>query len=211
MSDLIHILRAVVRDELRSLRLGDIGVVTAAPAHAEGDLHRHECNVRLREAELELREVPIATPHLGMVSAPVEGDLVLISYVGGDPHRPIIVGRLHSEGREPPVHASGEWRVEAPLGGESSLAIDKDGAVVIRAGESEVIVRRSGAIEIKAAGALTLKVDGDVDLTCTDCKISASGGVQLGEGGGGVITTQSHKCYFTGAPLVGSLSVKAKG
>jgi hypothetical protein len=38
--------------------------------------------VQLREGGLELRKVPIATPHVGMASAPQVGDLVLLNYVG---------------------------------------------------------------------------------------------------------------------------------
>ena len=48
-------------------------------------------------------------------------------------------------------------------------------------------------------------------LTCVDCEIDASGKVDLGTGGAGVITEATHHCYFTGAPLVGSKDVKAKG
>jgi len=211
MSDPIEIIRAIVRDELRSLRFGDIGVVTAAKPHADGDDHNYECNVRLREAEIELRDVPLATPHVGMASAPREGELVYIAYLGGDPNHPIIIGRLYSDEKNPPVHAVDEWRVESPLAGETSLALDSEGGIVLRAGDTRVHLRRSDHLEIETAGDLRLDVQGSVDLRCTDCTIRASGKIDLGEGGAGVITTASHKCYFTGAPLIGSLSVKAKG
>lgn len=211
MSDLIHILRTIVRDELRSLRLGDIAVVTAPLPHQDGDTHNHECNVRLRELDLELRNVPITTPHLGMVSAPREGDLVLISYVGGDPNRPIVVGRLHSDKANPPVHATGEWRVESPLTGKTSLAIDKDQSIVITAGKNVVTIKQDAAIEVVGEAELSLTVKGDVKLKCSNVTIDASGTIDLGAGGAGVITAQSHKCYFTGAPLIGSATVKAKG
>ncbi len=211
MSDPIEIIRAVVRDELRSLRLGDIGVVTAAKPHTSGDDHNYECNVRLRESPLELRDVPLATPHIGMASAPREGELVYIAYVGGDANHPIIVGRLYSAENNPPIHRADEWRVESPLAGETSLTLDAEGGVVLQAGDTRIHLRRSDHLEVEAAGDLRIDVQGSVDLRCTDCKISASGNVDLGEGGAGVITAASHKCYFTGAPLVGSLSVKAKG
>lgn len=211
MSDLVHILRALVRDELKALRLGDIGVVTAAMPHEDGDTHNYECNVKLRELGLELRNVPMATPHIGMASAPRENDLVYVSYVGGDPNRPIVVGRLYSDKASPPVHAEAEWRVESPLAGETSLAIDKDGSVIVTAGDNVITIKKSDLIEIKAAADLKIEVKGNVELKCTDCKVDASGNIDLGTGGGGVITTKSHKCYFTGAALVGSETVKAKG
>ena len=211
MSDLMHILRAVVREELKALRLGDIAVVTATMPHADGDTHNYECNVKLREQGLELRKVPIATPHIGMASAPREGDLVLISYVGGDPNRPIVVGRLYSDKSGPPIHAEGEWRVESPLAGEASLMIDKDQSIVLTAGKNVVTIKKDDVIEITGEADLKIEVKGDVNIKCTNAKIDASGDVDLGTGGGGVITDKTHKCYFTGAPLVGSVTVKAKG
>jgi hypothetical protein len=211
LTDLVHILRAIVQHELKNLRLGDIAVVTATLPHADGDTHNYECNVRLREQDLELRNVPIATPHIGMASAPREGDLVLVSYVGADPNRPIVVGRLYSDKAGPPVHAAGEWRVESPLQGKTSLAIDKDQSIVITAGKNVVTIKQDAAIEISGEAELSVAVKGDVKLKCGNATIDASGTIDLGAGGAGVITAQSHKCYFTGAPLIGSASVKAKG
>lgn len=211
MSDLMHILRAVVREELKALRLGDIAVVTATMPHADGDTHNYECSVKLREQGLELRKVPIATPHIGMASAPREGDLVYISYVGGDPNRPVVVGRLYSDKASPPIHAEGEWRVESPLAGEASLMIDKDQSIVLTAGKNIITIKKDDVIEIVGEADLKIEVKGDVNLKCTNAKVDASGDIDLGTGGGGVITDKTHKCYFTGAPLVGSITVKAKG
>ncbi|PTL80163.1 phage baseplate assembly protein V [Vitiosangium sp. GDMCC 1.1324] len=211
MSDLVTIIRAIIREELKSLRLGDVGVVTSAFPHADGDSHNHECNVKLREGELELRNVPIATSHIGMVSAPNPGDLVLISYVNGDPQRPIVVGRLYSDERNPPVHAADEWRVESPLKGKTSLAIDKDQSVVVTAGKTILTLKQDDVVSIQGPSDLKIEVDGNVQVKCADCTVDASGNIDLGTGGGGVITDKTHKCYFTGAPLVGSTTVKAKG
>jgi phage baseplate assembly protein gpV len=212
MNDPIAIIRAVVRDELRALRLGDIAVVTSVFPHAgEGDTYNHYCNVKLRESDLELRKVPIATPHVGMVSAPAVGDLVLLSYVGGDANRAVIVGRLYSDQARPPLHDENEWRIEAPLHGQTSLAIDKQGALVLTTGKTVLTMHRDDRVEIAGETDLQITVKGNVKLKCVDCEIDAKGKVDLGLGGGGVITDISHKCYFTGAPLVGSTTVKAKG
>ena len=77
--------------------------------------------------------------------------------------------------------------------------------------EFTIVVGADGQIAIKAADRAAIEVKGDVDLRCENCQINASGSIDLGEAGSGVITTASHKCYFTGAPLIGSTSVKAKG
>lgn len=210
MSDLMSIIRAIVRDELASLRLGDIGVVTSAFPHAEGDEYNHECNVQLRESGLELRRVPIATPHVGMVSAPRAGELVLLSYVGGDPNRPIVVGRLYSDEVNPPEHAADEWRVVSPPGGTTSIAIDKEQSVVLSAGETVLTLKQDDVITIQGKADLTIQVEGNVELKCQDCTVDASGNIDLGKSGSGVITEKSHRCYFTGEALKGSSSVKAK-
>ena len=212
MSDAAAAIRAIVRDELAALRLPDLAVATSVFAHSgDDDGHNHECNVQLREGSLELRKVPIATPHVGMVSAPQVGDLVLLAYVGGDPNRAVVVGRLYSEKANPPKHEENEWRVESPLAGASSIAIDKDESVVVTAGKTVVTVKKDGAIEVAGEADLKIDVKGKVQLKCTDCKIDASGNIDLGDGGAGVITEASHKCYFTGKALVPSKTVKAKG
>ena len=213
MSDVVDIIRAIVRDEMASLRLGDIAEVTAVYAHATPiDGANHECDVTMRETDVTLTRVPMTTPHIGMVSTPNVGDLVLISYVNGDANRPIIVGRLYHATSNPPVHAEGEWRVEAgpPAPTPSAIAIDDAGTVVVTAGITEVKVDPTGAVEISSATDLSVDVKGNVSLSCINCSIDAMGTIDLGSGGGGVITTTSHKCYFTGAPLIGSLTVTAK-
>ncbi len=218
MTDVMTILRAVVRDELKTLHLGELAVVTKVYPHADGDENNYDCDAKLRESDLELKRVPIATPHVGMVSAPAVGDLVLVTFVAGDANRPVVVGRLYSDESNPPVHEKEEWRVESPLGGVSSLAIDKEGSLVVTAGKTVVTIKKDGPVEIRGEtdlavqfkGDAKIQVDGNTELKTTDCKVDASGKVELGSGGGGVITTKSHKCYITGAPLVGSQNVTAK-
>ncbi len=210
--DVVDIIRAIVRDEIKSLRLGDVAIVTSSFPHADDDDgNNYECSVKLRESDLELRKVPMVTSHIGMVSAPEVGEMVLISYVGGDPNQPIIVGRLYSDEHNPPLHDEKEWRVAAPYGEETSIAIDKEQSIVITTGKNCVTIKKDDLIEIKGEADCIIEVVGNVEIKCTDCTIDASGNIDLGTGGGAVITDQSHKCYFTGAPLVGSGTVKAKG
>jgi phage baseplate assembly protein gpV len=213
VTDPIAVLRAIIRDELAGLRLPEIAVVTSAfPREGEGDTPNHQASVKLREGDgLELRQVPIATPHVGEVSAPQPGELVLLAYVGGDANRPVIAGRLYSEKARVPLHAASGWRVEAPLGGTTSIAIDKDANVVVTAGKTVLTVRKDGNIEIAGEADLKIEAKGKIEISCTDAKIAASGNIELGEGGAGVITEASHKCYFTGKPLKPSQTVKAKG
>lgn len=211
MTDPVSIIRAIVRDELKSLRLGDLAVVTSIFPHAQGDANNYECSVKLRQGNLELRRVPMATPHIGMASTPRVGDLVLVSYVGADPNRPIVVGRLYSDKANPPEHREDEWRVQAPFEGDTQIAINNQQSIVHKAGNTVVTIEKDGAVRITAETDMPIEVKGKVDLKCTNCTIDASGRVDIGSSGAGVITEASHKCYFTGAPLMGSKSVKAKG
>lgn len=212
MTDPVSIIRAIVRDELAALRLPDIAVVSSAFPHtADNDKHNYECSVKLRESGLELRKVPIATPHIGMAGAPQPGELVVVGYVAGDPNNPVILGRLYSEKATPPKHEAKEWWLTAPLGGTTSIAIDKDESVVLTAGKTVVTLAKDGNVEVKGEADLTVEVKGKVEVKCSDCKIDASGNIDLGDGGAGVITEKSHKCYFTGKALVPSQTVKAKG
>lgn len=226
MSELIPLLRALIRDELRALQLGEIGVVTQVYPHGDdSDAANYECSVRVKNSTLELRQVPICTPHIGMVSTPRVGDLVVVTYLQGDPNAPIIIGRLYSDESRPPVHAEKAWHVESPLQDTTSLTLAADGAVKVKAGDTTLTLLKSGDVEINSAAALKVQVKGEIQIQGSssaeikvegDATISASnvtvkaGAINLGEGGGGVITTMSHKCYFTGAPLIGSTSVKAK-
>ena len=212
MSELIPLLRAIIQDELRALRLGDVGVVSKNEPHTgDGDAHNHTCDVKLRDQDVDLKKVPICAPHLGVISAPQVGELVLLSYVGGDPSRPIVIGRLYSDEFRPPLHEEKEWRVQVPLGEKTEIAIDKDASVIAASGDTKVTLKKDGSVEIEGKEDLKVKVSGNVQIECADATIKASGNISLGEGGGGVITTMSHKCFYTGAPLVGSQTVTAKG
>lgn len=236
MDSIIQVIREVVRDELRTLHIGELGTVTSVfPISDPEGTDNYACSVLLRDHDVELPKVPIATPHVGMVSCPQSGDLVLITFVGGDGNAPVVVGRLHSEQVRPPVHEDGEFAIESPLGEASRLSLKPDGNIVVTTGDAELILNAEEAsislsggamsmvlsgditiegdaeISLKVTGNAEIKVDGDTNVETTNCTLNASGDINLGEGGDGVITEGSHKCYFTGAPLVGSTTVKAKG
>lgn len=235
LDSIIQVIRQVVRDELRALHIGELGTVTSVfPISDSEGTDNYACSVLLRDRDVELPKVPIATPHVGMVSCPQSGDLVLVTFVGGDGSAPIVIGRLHSEQVRPPIHEDGELAMESPLGGASRLSFKPDGNIVITAGDTEVTfnaeessfsvstggytmvlsgdisIETEAELSLKVTGNAEIKVDGDTTIETTNCTLNASGDIHLGEGGDGIITEGSHKCYFTGAPLVGSQTVKAK-
>ena len=85
MSDLVEIIRAIVRDELRMLRFGDLAVVSANYPHAASDTHNYECDVRLRESDLVSEyQRALATGDVGSIVAAFEPDAYAREPAGGE-------------------------------------------------------------------------------------------------------------------------------
>src|SRR5439155_612113 len=91
---LYETVRAIVRDQLATVRTAELGVVQDQHPHAsEGDTDNYACTVTLRDSGIVLKKVPVATNRIGAASIPNVGDLVLVQFVGGDIHAPVITGR----------------------------------------------------------------------------------------------------------------------
>ena len=69
-------------------------------------------------------------------------------------------------------------------------------------------------IKIDQAGKIEVETDVDIEITCKDCKVNASGNIDLGENGAGIVTGGATgslpACFVTGAPIPCSTTVKAK-
>lgn len=205
MSDTISTLRAVIRRELETMRLTEIGVVTEVQPHADaGDSDNYSCDVRLRNSGLELARVPVATGHIGTVAIPNVGDLVLLAFDRGDVNQPIITGRLYNDADRPPINTSDEVIFRLPLdAGEDEtikaairnhqsadppreLIIEMepkitlritDGTVRATAGPSELFIDQSGA----SGGTVTV-VTGGTKITLDqdgDATVEAVGALTM--------------------------------
>ena len=79
---------------------------------------------------------------------------------------------------------------------------------------SMVLESELARIKIDAAGKIVMESNSDVEITCVNCKVNASGNIDLGEGGAGVLTGGATGvmpvCFVTGAPMPCSATVKAK-
>ena len=82
--------------------------------------------------------------------------------------------------------------------------------ITLKGGKSKITLKHDGEIELVSEKDIKITTEAEALIECKNCKIKASGTIDLGEKGSGVITEASHKCYFTGAPLIGSKNVKAK-
>lgn len=205
--DLVEMIRSVVRHELACHPRSRLAVVTEVDIPNLGPA---ACAIQLQGEEAVLKPVPVLTPHLGLSSPPAVGDLVVVDFLEGDPEQPVVLGRAYSEVVQPTDLQEGDLCLENPPMSGCFVKIAQDQTIVIQNRGTRIEISPDGALTIQADAELKLTVEGPVELKCQSCKVDAES-VELGNNGSGVITQSSHKCYFTGAPLVCSTTVKAAG
>ncbi len=116
MSGVVTTLQAIIRDELRRLRVAELGVVEEVYPHAAADdTDNYGCDVRLKNSGLLLKRVPVATGHIGTAAIPNVGDLVLLAFDKGDVNQPIVIGRLYNDEDRPPANTTDEVIFRLPL------------------------------------------------------------------------------------------------
>jgi uncharacterized protein involved in type VI secretion and phage assembly len=194
--DLVDLIRAVVRDQLASMRVAELGVVTETFPHADGgDSNNYECSVRVRDSGLELHRVPVATGRIGLAAIPNVDDLVLVTFVGGDVHGPVIVGRLYNDVDRPPEAKDHECVYVSPDAAESgvrraSLQFPNDNTVdldddklVVALGGTTVTVNHDGDVSIESSGKVLVSSGGSTEVSSEgDISLTASGGVTIKAG-----------------------------
>jgi phage baseplate assembly protein gpV len=182
---LFETIRRIVRDELRTSRRTALAVVEQSHPHADaGDTDNYACTVRLRDTDVTIKHVPVVTPRLGLVSVPSPGDLVIVEFVGGDVHAPVIIGTLYNDEDRPPPSEEGQFVLHLPndaseadavhlaitsdsareltltLGSGLTLHLrDDDPAVELDVdnGRATIRIDRDGATSIESGGALSVK------------------------------------------------------
>jgi phage baseplate assembly protein gpV len=124
VSTIVDTIQQIVQHELRSVRVAELGLVDAVYPHsADGDDDNYGCDVRLKNSGLLLKNVPVATGHIGTVAIPNKGDLVLVAYYGGDVNQGIIIGRLYNDSDRPPLNNPDEVIFRLPLAADDSKTI----------------------------------------------------------------------------------------
>jgi phage baseplate assembly protein V len=199
VSDLIDILRAVIRDEMERRRAPELGIVTEVLAReSESSDNNHQVKVRLRDSGVELQWVPVAVGRLGLSLLPQVGDLVLVVFVGGDLNSPVVVGSVYDAQVQPPAAKPGEVvyqptdpedaslrRFHLELANGSTLTIDED-KLTVALGGTEVVINRDGDVAIKSAAKLSIQTQGDLSLEASgNLDLKAQGNVTVS----GVSTT----------------------
>ncbi|HEY1011736.1 MAG TPA: phage baseplate assembly protein V [Herpetosiphonaceae bacterium] len=206
MEELLALIRQIAEREARRVHTTELGVVTAVFPHAEeGDNDNYQCSVTLKNRkladgkDLELPRVPVATPYLGLAAIPNVGDLVLLSFIGGDINAPVITGRLYNDEQRPPPNQEGEFLLQHALAEGGSINIDAEGRIIITskggkntvtidddqialAGEkfSLLIDIKGEAITITSDKALTIEAkSGALALKGNEVTIEAKGNMKL--------------------------------
>lgn len=236
MTTIVDTIQAIVRSELRSTWSPELGVVEAVYPHSDdGDLDNYGCDVLLKNSDLLLKRVPVATGHVGTVAIPNVGDLVLVAFEGGDVNQPIVIGRLYNDEDRPPLNTTDEVIFRLPLAEPDSasilgairnhadqrppreivvemppkitLRID-DGTVTATAGTTEMKLDQSGSSGGKVtvvAGATTITMDQDGDVT-----LETPGSVEFQAAGDLSFSAAGSVSIEAGANLTARAAASAK-
>ncbi|OEO32850.1 hypothetical protein VW23_009490 [Devosia insulae DS-56] len=183
MQELVQSLRRIARYEAMQNNPACLGVVTSV----QGGTDDHSCTVELRESGVVLPNVPIAVPFMGFAALPAQGDLVIVQFLGGDLHAPVVVGRLYNQKLKPPDNEPGvvvtqlppdaepdrrmELRVKTPGDGSRELTLVLDGEVrVAITVMNEGIRLETGAlkVDLQQTGAS----DGVITVSAGDAKLT---------------------------------------
>lgn len=120
MHEVVQSLRRIARHEAMQRNAACLALVKSV----QGGPDDHSCTIALRESGIVLPKVPIAVGFMGFAALPAEGDLVVVLFLGGDLHAPVIAGRLYSQALQSPEHGPDELVVRLPPAAEKDKRIE---------------------------------------------------------------------------------------
>lgn len=209
MSSIVQTIQEIVRTELRSVRIAELGVVEAVSPHSDGsDNDNYGCDVRLKNTGLLLKRVPVATGHLGSVSIPNVGDLVLLTFAKGDASQPIVLARLYTDDDRPPLNNNNELIMHLPLHADDDKAIktairniDKNSP------PREVVIEMRPKITVRVTDGTVRATAGKSEMTL-DQPDDGGGTVTVVAGGTKITMNQDGDVTLES---LGNVSLKADG
>jgi hypothetical protein len=189
-SNIVEVIRNIAQIEIKKIHTTELGIVTSVFPHAsDTDKDNYECNIRLKDKGVELRKVPVATQQIGFVNILHTGDLVLVSFIGGNINSPIIVGRLYNEIDRPPTSKQEEIVYKPPYTKDTSLRrlniVLPEGTVNVEfhddmisviVGKSSITATDTGEIQIKSEGVqqkISIIAEGDVSIEAQNISIKS--------------------------------------
>jgi uncharacterized protein involved in type VI secretion and phage assembly len=191
----VEVIKKIAEDEAKKLHLLELGIVTSIYPHAgSSDKDNYECNVRLKNRDLELRRIPIATSHIGLVNVPNVGDLVILGFVSGNINAPVVMGRLYNDEDRPPLNNAGEIiykSPDSPKNGVRRLNLELPNGITLtitddefkaEIGQSVVTIKTDGDVTIDSHAAVTIKAKGDLALSASNISIQSQQALDLKAG-----------------------------
>lgn len=209
MTTIVSTIQQIIRHELRGLRIAEMGLVEAIYPHsANGDNDNYGCDVRLKDCGLLLKRVPVATGHIGTAAIPNVGDLVLLTFDGGDVNQPIMIGRLYNDEDRPPLNNANEVIFRLPLAEPDDQTIM---AAIRNSGSGseprEMIVQMPPQITVRISDGAVRATAGNTEMVL-DQPHSSGGTVTVITGRTKITMNQDGDVKVEAA---GSMSLKANG
>jgi phage baseplate assembly protein gpV len=207
-SNIVEVIRNIAQMEIKKIHTTELGIVTSVFPHAsDSDKDNYECNIRLKDKGVELRKVPVATQQIGFVNILHTGDLVLVSFIGGNINSPIIVGRLYNETDRPPTSEQEEIVYKPPYTKDTSLrrlniilpegtvnVEFHDDLISVKVGKSSITATDTGEIQIKSEGVqqkISIIADGDVSIEAQNISIKSRMETKIESGTGMAIKSDA--------------------
>ncbi len=206
MSTILNTIQEVIRHELRSLRIAELGLVEAVyPHRQQDDAENYACDVRLKNSGLLLREVPVATGQIGLATIPNVGDLVVLTFDKGDINQPLLIGRLYNDVDRPPLSQPNQILFRLPLAESDDKTITAD----IHNFPDQKPPRE---ISIALPPAILISIDdGNVRARAGSAEIHLDGGMQqVTISAGGTTVTLEEDGNLT-LEAGGAMTLRAKG
>ncbi len=201
MSTIVDTIQEIIRHEMRSMRLAELGLVESVYPHSSAsDNDNYGCDVRLKNSGLLLKRVPIAAGHIGTAAIPNKGDLVLLTFDKGDVNQPIVIGRLYNDKDRPPLNNPDEIIFRLPL----ASADDKTVKAAVRNIKANSPPRE---ILVEMPPKITVRItDGTVRATAGKTEMV----MDQPDGSGGKVTVNAGRTKIT-MNQDGDVTVEAAG
>ena len=184
MDSIVGVMQKVAQQEASKIYTTELGIVTAVFPHAaENDKHNYQCSIKLKNKKLpngkdfELRQVPLTTPHLGQANIANVGDLVLVTFIGGNINAPVIIGRLYNDEDRPPINKPQEFLLQHNQKEGGKLKIDEEGAIEVSSknDKNKITVDDEQIIAANEKCSVTLKGE-DASIANEKCSVTLKGG-----------------------------------
>jgi phage baseplate assembly protein gpV len=193
MTGIVEAMKKVAESEVGKVHVAELGVVTSVFPHADdGDNDNYECSVKLRDKDVELRQVPVATSHIGFASIPQVGDLVLVSFVNGDINAPVITGRLYNDEDRPPASQAEEMvyippyssnpdlrRVYIELPDQTVTLTIQDEQLLIHVGDTDIKVSKEDGVSLTSKLPISISTEDDLSIKAKNVKIESDSDTEI--------------------------------